>query len=473
MLRDELRDVLNDQPLIASVQADDGTPLDHPPTLVRLAQASLDVGVRVLRLQGIENMLAVREAFPDTPIAGLIKVGPAADRVYITPGIRQVQALIDVGCDIVCLDGTRRPRPDAPLDVLIRMIHGAGRLAMADCDSVESACYAAECGADILSTTLAGYTVESANARPGPDIRLAAALAKRFPDQIVIAEGRYTERWQLQCALLAGASGVVVGGALNDPIKQTKSLMPHGKPKVRVGAVDMGGTWLRFGVFSAGWKMVHHERIRLPETHAERISWIAKHVQETGVTKLGIGAGGVIDPFNGFVSEAKGIIPDHVGHTLRDPQLEACVVALNDGLATAWGHACLPDNAGLRVASITLGTGVGCGFVANGRIWTDCTGNYPRINDLRIAEGKTLEDRLGGAALSEGTSNDELAVAAAETAIEAVRGMYFPDRIVLSGGVGLSPTMKGLLGQDVWASPFGEDAGLYGAAALALFPPDF
>ena len=136
----DLLKVLREAPLVPSVQADSGSPLDHPETIVRLARASLSVQFSLLRLQGVEDILAVRQSCPGVPIAGLIKSEISRQRVYITPGIREVQALIDVGCEIVCLDGTSRPRPGGTsLEDLIHMIHAAGRVALADIDSLSSA----------------------------------------------------------------------------------------------------------------------------------------------------------------------------------------------------------------------------------------------------------------------------------------------------------------------------------------------
>lgn len=461
---------LGECPLVASVQADDGSPLDDPEIIVRLAESSLSQGVKVLRLQGVENILAVREALPNVPIAGLIKTDIGQDRVYISPGIREVQALIEVGCEVICLDGTQRPRAGgATFAQLVQMIHAAGRLAMADCDSIESARHAVEAGADIVSTTLAGYTRESVPT-VGPDLDFVrkASRTLRAP---VLGEGRYAHRWQIEAALRSGAKGVVVGGALNDPIKQTRALMPSLRATRNVGAVDIGGTWLRFGVFTPDWHLVHHDRIELPESHPDRMAWISARVREARVESVGIGSGGTIDPRTGIVSEAKAIIPDHVGRKLTDLEVQA--IAINDGLATAWGHACLADFAGKRVATLTLGTGVGCGFVSKGHIEMGRHGEYPRINDLRLAEGHTLEDYLGGAALTAGKSQPEWALGAAKIALEAVQTLYYPDVVVLSGGVGLSPLLKPLMNERVVTSPFGEDAGLYGAAAMALFPPEF
>ena len=67
---------------------------------------------------------------------------------------------------------------------------------MADCDSVESAEYSIDCGADLIGTTLAGYT-ESRAATVGPDLDLVKTLAEKFPG-LVVAEGRYESAEQVE-----------------------------------------------------------------------------------------------------------------------------------------------------------------------------------------------------------------------------------------------------------------------------------
>jgi N-acetylmannosamine-6-phosphate 2-epimerase/N-acetylmannosamine kinase len=108
-------------------------------------------------------------------------------------------------------------------------------------------------------------------------------------------------------------------------------------------------------------------------------------------------------------------------------------------------------------------------------------GEYPRINDLPTEMGRSFEELLGGAALSQYPSPEqmELAKVAADAAMHTVWQLYYPDVIVLCGGIGLADWVSGdaeLEGRgspQVVRSPFGPDAGLYGAAALALFPPRF
>ena len=228
----------------------------------------------------------------------------------------------------------------------------------------------------------------------------------------------------------------------------------------RAVAVDIGGTWTRAALFH-GWKLVESWRISTSEV-VDRRAWILEQTCDVGVDTVAISSGGTVDPVALEVVEANEIIPGtYVGTTFVLP--DANVVALNDGLATAWGHACLPQYAGRRVATLTLGTGLGFGFVANGQIHMGDRGEYARLNDLAGPSGPSFEEVLAG----NQRFPPEVRREAAQRAVAAIRNLFFPDAIVLSGGVGLHED----LGLELPSSPFGEDAGLYGAAALALFPP--
>jgi len=83
MAMDERMRFLFETPLIASVQASEGSAVDDPATLLSLAKASLDQGVKVLRLQGVEN-IAKSKSETETPVIGLIKRTYSDSEVYIT-----------------------------------------------------------------------------------------------------------------------------------------------------------------------------------------------------------------------------------------------------------------------------------------------------------------------------------------------------------------------------------------------------
>jgi N-acylglucosamine-6-phosphate 2-epimerase len=156
------------------------------------------------------------------PLIGLLKIAGAP--VSITPTLAAAERVAATGADIVALDGTTRARPDGrTLADSIAAIHAAGRLAMADCASLEDAEFSLAAGADCVSTTLAGYTPSRA-ATFGPDLELLAELVARI-EVPVIAEGRIgTPTEAVQC-LAAGAYAVVVGSAITHPTRITRSFV--------------------------------------------------------------------------------------------------------------------------------------------------------------------------------------------------------------------------------------------------------
>ena len=91
------------------------------------------------------------------PVIGLIKRAEPGSDVFITPRVADVAALADAGADIIAIDATRRTR-SVTVRELIAAVHDRGALAMADIADVGDASAAMAAGADIVGTTLAGYT---------------------------------------------------------------------------------------------------------------------------------------------------------------------------------------------------------------------------------------------------------------------------------------------------------------------------
>lgn len=195
--------------LVVSCQPVPGGPMDNEACVTGFALAALAGGACGLRIESVRYMHAVRQV-TDAPVIGIVKHDLPDFPVRITPHLDHVEALCAAGADIVAVDATRRPRPVSVAD-LIAAIHANGALAMADCADLEDAGEALAAGADILGSTLSGYT------GPGPeptepDLDLVSAMRQFSPR--VIAEGsvRYPE--QALAALAAGAMAVVVGSAI-------------------------------------------------------------------------------------------------------------------------------------------------------------------------------------------------------------------------------------------------------------------
>jgi len=200
--------------LVVSCQAPPGDPLRGPAFMTAMARAAVLGGAVGIRAEGPDDVQAVRRAV-EVPVIGLWKQG--TEGVYITPTVDHARAVAEAGAEIVAIDATGRPRPDrSTVPELVAGLRQTHRcLVMADVSTLEEGAAAAEAGADLVGTTLSGYTPYSRQG-PGPDLGLVAALAARV-EVPVVAEGRITTPAEARAALDAGAWAVVVGGAITRP----------------------------------------------------------------------------------------------------------------------------------------------------------------------------------------------------------------------------------------------------------------
>ncbi|GGK77678.1 N-acetylmannosamine-6-phosphate 2-epimerase [Ornithinimicrobium pekingense] len=206
--------------LVVSCQAYPGEPLRSPEVMAAVAAAVVEGGAAAVRVQGVEDVRAAVERV-DVPVVGLWKDGDAG--VYITPTLRHARAVAEAGAHVVAVDATLRTRQDGSTFAdTVRMLHEEhGVLVMADCDDLASAVAAAEAGADLVGTTLAGYTA----ARPrteGPDLELLREVTAALPGHPVVAEGRIHTHAHAAAALAAGAHAVCVGTAITHPTSLTR-----------------------------------------------------------------------------------------------------------------------------------------------------------------------------------------------------------------------------------------------------------
>lgn len=194
--------------LIVSCQPVPGGPMDRPEIVAAIALAALNGGAVGLRIEGLENLRAVR-AVTSAPVIGLIKRDLGDSPIRITPFVQDVQDLAAAGADIIAFDATQRQRPATTAD-LIAEIRNTRRLAMADCSNAADGRMARALGAEILGSTMSGYT--GGPVPHGPDLDLVAALA--LIGGFVLAEGRYHLPELAAKAISAGADAVVAGSAI-------------------------------------------------------------------------------------------------------------------------------------------------------------------------------------------------------------------------------------------------------------------
>ncbi|MEP7343358.1 MAG: N-acetylmannosamine-6-phosphate 2-epimerase [Acidobacteriota bacterium] len=199
--------------LIVSCQAPHGSPLDDPQIIAALALTAEQNGAAGVRINSAAHVAATT-ARVHVPIIGIEKVLSKDSDVYITPGFDVASRLAASGAAIVATDATRRPRPRGErLEDLIRRIQEElRRPVMADISTFEEGVYAADCGAQVIATTLCGYTAES-RGTPLPALELLERLAKRLTVP-VICEGGISSPQQARQAFDCGAFAVVVGTAI-------------------------------------------------------------------------------------------------------------------------------------------------------------------------------------------------------------------------------------------------------------------
>jgi N-acylglucosamine-6-phosphate 2-epimerase len=211
--------------LVVSCQAPDDSPLRSTAIMVAMARAAERGGASGIRAEGAADVAAIVAAV-SLPVIGIKKIrGRGRDRVFITPGFDDAVEIAAAGARIIALDGTPRDR-EGPDDLpgLIRRLHEElGVLVMADVDCLESGRFAADAGADLVSTTLSGYTGRGPTPEE-PDFDLIAALASILSVPVV-AEGRLWSREHVAAAFAAGAHTAVVGSAITNVVLSTRRLV--------------------------------------------------------------------------------------------------------------------------------------------------------------------------------------------------------------------------------------------------------
>ena len=199
--------------LVVSCQAPVDSPLHNPMVIAAIAQAAVNRGAVGVRIDTPTHVQAVRQQV-QVPIIGLWKQNVPGYDVYITPQFDHAAAIATAGADIIAIDATLRERPAGEtLASLITRIHDKlNKPVMADVDTLESAMAAAEAGADLVGTTLYGYTAQTHHLSP-PGFELLQQLVKTL-NVPVICEGGVASPEMAQYALQLGAYSVVVGTAI-------------------------------------------------------------------------------------------------------------------------------------------------------------------------------------------------------------------------------------------------------------------
>jgi len=208
--------------LIVSCQALEDEPLHSSFIMARMAKAAMLGGAAGIRANSVQDIIEIKKTV-DLPVIGIIKIEYKDSDVYITPTIKEVDALAECGCEIIAIDATNRPRPNG--ETLKNFFLGVrkkypNQLFMADCATFEEGMNAASLGFDLTGTTLNGYTEESKN-DVVPNFNLMTALSKNC-QRPVIAEGNIWTTEQLRQAKNCGVHAAVIGSAITRPMLITR-----------------------------------------------------------------------------------------------------------------------------------------------------------------------------------------------------------------------------------------------------------
>ena len=222
MTKDELLKSLSRQ-LIVSCQghASLGNPFHTAADMLKMARAVIKGGAKGLRVNSPQHIRAIKQVFPTIPIIGIWKVVTPGNDVFITPTVREAARLVELGCEVVAVDGTVRPNRDGitgPENIAKVRSKFPQQLIMADLSTLEEATLCLEAGADIVSTTLSGYTAYTKHAAGGVDLDLIRQIRQAHPGAVINAEGRIWTPEDLLAVFEAGADIATVGTAITNPM---------------------------------------------------------------------------------------------------------------------------------------------------------------------------------------------------------------------------------------------------------------
>lgn len=219
--------------------ADFNEEMARPETMLCVANSCIAGGACAIRTN-YDNVSAIKKVV-QVPVIGIKKIYKSGDMFEgdfrITPTLKEVEALLKAGADAIAVDGTLRERYDALTirEFISEIKRQFNAFLITDISTLEEGVAAWEYGADMVGTTLSGYTPYSKNPirfgtlpSPDPDYEIIAELKKAGVKHIV-AEGRITNGEKMRKALDAGAYCVVIGTSITEPKKIVKTILQDAK----------------------------------------------------------------------------------------------------------------------------------------------------------------------------------------------------------------------------------------------------
>ena len=203
--------------MIVSCQSEGDDPFNAVPEYMALfARAAEMGGAKGIRTQGIAKLKAIKKAV-SLPVIGLLKDKFEDGTVRITGSFNEVEQLIEAKSDIIAIDGTFRLREGFTGPDFIKAVKKKyGCVILADIATYEEAIACEKAGADCVSTTLNGYTLDTMQFHDGPNYDVLKQIVRNVKIP-VFAEGRYNTPAEAKHAMELGAYAVISGTAITRP----------------------------------------------------------------------------------------------------------------------------------------------------------------------------------------------------------------------------------------------------------------
>ncbi|MEB7407836.1 N-acetylmannosamine-6-phosphate 2-epimerase [Mammaliicoccus sciuri] len=211
------------QGLIVSCQALPDEPLHSSFIMSKMALAASQAGAKGIRANTKEDIIAIKEEV-DLPVIGIVKRDYEGSKVFITATSKEVDELIESGCEVIALDATKQERPKESLEELVSYIreHAPNVEIMADVSDLEEAIQADKLGFDYVGTTLRGYTeYTKGHVLYENDFQFLKDVLDNVNAK-VIAEGNVITPEMFKRVTDLGVHFTVVGGAITRPLEIAK-----------------------------------------------------------------------------------------------------------------------------------------------------------------------------------------------------------------------------------------------------------
>ncbi|HVN79915.1 MAG TPA: putative N-acetylmannosamine-6-phosphate 2-epimerase [Terriglobia bacterium] len=373
--------------LVVSCQAAEGDPLRNPDVMTRFARAAVDGGAAGIRANGEDDVRAIRAAV-QVPIIGIWKSLQTDGRILITSSFDEAKQLVRAGADLIALDCTTRGQRLGAFDRLRQIKAELGVPVMADIATRQEAQAAEAAGADLVATTLRGYTAETEHIRSF-DSSFAAELIHSLSIPVVV-EGRIGTPEQARKAIAMGAFAVIVGTAITCPREMTRRFVNQIQLETSstqgdstfIG-IDLGATNTKFGLVSRDGELRWTGTEPTPQGGGRQV--LLDHLKKIARQALdrssrlepvpramGIATAGWVNPFSGEVVYATENLPGWTGAQIAAPLRDHVgmpVAVENDANALAVGERVygIAKNVNDFVC-MTLGTGLGGGCYIRGKL---------------------------------------------------------------------------------------------------------